>query len=83
MSSPNSEVQTALDHDKLIIVGSNNSNKTMVLFAEIGFDSLKPKTQCIGQKKLGVFHPWHFPTLPRAWYQTRLHKLEARLGPWS
>ena len=30
----------------------------MVLFAEIRYVALKPKTQCIGrEKKLGFFHP--------------------------
>ena len=34
------------------------SNKTMVLFAELGFFGLKPKIQYIGPKKLGFPHPW-------------------------
>jgi hypothetical protein len=32
-------------------------NKTMILFVEIRFFQLKPKTQCIGQKNLGFSHP--------------------------
>jgi hypothetical protein len=32
-------------------------NETMVLFGKIRFLALKPKTQCIGQIELYVFHP--------------------------
>jgi hypothetical protein len=35
-----------------------NWNKTMILFVEIRLFQLKPKTQCIGQKKLGFLHLW-------------------------
>ena len=46
----------------MIIAGWNTHggswNETMVLFVEIRFFALKPRTQCIDQKKLGFSHPW-------------------------
>ena len=46
----------------MIITGWNtydgNWNQTMISFVEIMFFTLKLKTQCIGQKKLGFSHYW-------------------------
>ena len=39
-------------------------NESMVLFVIIGFIfALIPKTQCIGHRKLGFFHPCHIHLL--------------------
>ena len=50
--------------------GAECQNKTMVLFAETMFFTLKPKAQCIGRRKVGFF-----PTL----IIVRLNQV-ARLG---
>ena len=48
-------------------------NITMVLFAESNFFALKPKTQCIGRKKLVFPRPWWRKMLMKSTVDRKSH----------